>query len=101
MTASCSVNYTPSAVGTGTHRITGSSGTGGHANSNFFDITATAAGTAPTITSANSTTFTVGTAGSFTVTTTGSPMPALMQIGMLPFVIYRLVLGVVLLALYL
>jgi hypothetical protein len=84
MTASCSVNYTPSAVGTGTHRITGSSGTGGHANSNFFDITATAAGTAPTITSANSTTFTVGTAGSFTVTTTGSPMPALMQIGMLP-----------------
>jgi hypothetical protein len=84
MTASCSVNYTPSAVGTGTHRITGSSGTGGHANSNFFDITVTAAGTAPTITSANSTTFTVGTAGSFTVTTTGSPMPALMQIGMLP-----------------
>ncbi len=33
--------------------------------------------TAPTITSAASTTFTVGTAGTFTVTTTGSPTPAI------------------------
>ena len=34
---------------------------------------------APAITSANSTTFTVGTAGSFTVTTTGFPTPALSE----------------------
>jgi hypothetical protein len=32
-------------------------------------------GTAPAITSANNTTFAVGTAGSFTVTTTGTPIP--------------------------
>jgi MBG domain/Kelch motif/Galactose oxidase, central domain len=44
----------------------------------------TAAGTAPTITSSNNTTFTVGTAGSFTVTTTGSPAPALTKSGALP-----------------
>ena len=44
-----------------------------------------AAGTAaPAITSANSTTFTVGSAGSFTVTTTGSPTPALSESGSLP-----------------
>ena len=42
------------------------------------------AGTTPTITSANSTTFTVGAPGSFTVTTTGSPKPALTKSGTLP-----------------
>jgi CSLREA domain-containing protein len=42
------------------------------------------AGTAPSITSANNTTFTVGTAGSFTVTATGSPAPTLSQSGTLP-----------------
>jgi hypothetical protein len=41
-------------------------------------------GTAPGITSANSTTFTVGTAGSFTVTTTGAPAPSLTETGTLP-----------------
>jgi len=41
-------------------------------------------GTAPAITSASSTTFTVGTAGSFTVTTTGSPTPSLTESGTLP-----------------
>jgi hypothetical protein len=41
-------------------------------------------GTAPSITSANSTTFTVGTAGSFTVTTTGTPTPSLTEAGALP-----------------
>jgi hypothetical protein len=42
------------------------------------------AGTAPAITSANSTTFTVGTAGTFTVTTTGTPTPSLSESGTLP-----------------
>ena len=39
---------------------------------------------APAITSANNTTFTVGTAGSFTVTATGFPTPALTESGALP-----------------
>ena len=38
----------------------------------------------PIITSANNTTFTVGTAGSFTVTTTGTPTPSLTETGALP-----------------
>jgi hypothetical protein len=41
-------------------------------------------GTAPQITSANSTTFTVGTPGSFTVTATGMPVPSLQGNGVLP-----------------
>jgi hypothetical protein len=39
---------------------------------------------APAITSANTTTFTVGTAGSFTATATGSPTPVLSETGALP-----------------
>ncbi|MBU6198744.1 MAG: hypothetical protein KGI64_09655 [Xanthomonadaceae bacterium] len=39
---------------------------------------------APAITSANSTTFTVGTAGTFTVTSTGAPVAALSETGTLP-----------------
>ncbi len=41
-------------------------------------------GTAPSITSANSTTFTTGAAGSFSVTTSGTPDPALSEAGALP-----------------
>lgn len=41
-------------------------------------------GQAPAITSATSTTFTVGTAGSFTVTATGFPAPTLSKSGTLP-----------------
>ena len=52
-----------------------------------LDIQGTATppvGIPPVITSANSTTFTVGTAGSFTVTTTGFPTPTLTETGTLP-----------------
>jgi hypothetical protein len=49
-----------------------------------FKPAAGGGGTAPSITSASSTTFTVGTAGSFTVTTTGSPTPSLTESGALP-----------------
>src|SRR5207249_2271354 len=38
----------------------------------------------PAITSANNTTFTVGTQGSFTVTATGAPTPTLSESGTLP-----------------
>ena len=41
-------------------------------------------GSAPTITSANSTTFATGVAGSFTVTTTGTPTPSITKTGALP-----------------
>src|SRR6185437_9318279 len=39
---------------------------------------------APSIISANSTTFTVGTSGSFTITSTGFPTAALLESGTLP-----------------
>ena len=47
-------------------------------------ITVNPGQSAPAITSASSTTFTVGTAGSFTVTTTGSPTPSITETGALP-----------------
>jgi hypothetical protein len=39
---------------------------------------------APAITSANNTTFTIGTNGSFAITSTGSPTPAISEVGALP-----------------
>jgi hypothetical protein len=76
-TASCSVTYTPSAVGTGTHRITGSfSFTGGHTNSNFFDVTVAAACTAPAITTnPTNQTVTYGQNANFSVAASGNPPP--------------------------
>ncbi len=56
-------------------------GTGPAANASNNPISL---GTAPAITSANSTTFTVGSAGTFTVTSSGSPTPALSEVGSLP-----------------
>ncbi len=41
-------------------------------------------GTPPSITSANATTFTVGSVGSFSVTTTGTPNASLSEVGALP-----------------
>ena len=49
-----------------------------------FTLTVNAAQSAPAINSANSATFTVGTAGSFTVTTTGAPTPSVTGTGTLP-----------------
>ena len=49
-----------------------------------FDLTVTEPPTAPTITSADSTTFTTGTAGSFQVTATGYPVPTFAEMGTLP-----------------
>ena len=52
---------------------------------NTFSATATfAANQAPTITSANSTTFTAGTTGSFTATASGVPAPTFTETGTLP-----------------
>jgi hypothetical protein len=49
-----------------------------------FSLVVAAAGVAPAITSAATTTFTVGVAGTFTVTATGSPAPTLALTGALP-----------------
>ncbi|HTW22945.1 MAG TPA: LamG-like jellyroll fold domain-containing protein, partial [Candidatus Baltobacteraceae bacterium] len=63
--------------------ITASNGVGTNATQSFT-LTITAANQAPAITSANGTTFTVGTVGTFTVTSTGTPTPTLSESGALP-----------------
>jgi hypothetical protein len=71
------------AAGTGSTypiTITASNGVAPDATQNFT----LTVNVAPTITSANSATFTAGAAGSFTVTTTGLPTPALTESGTLP-----------------
>jgi hypothetical protein len=60
--------------------ITASNGVSPNATQNFT----LTVGLAPAITSANNTTFTVGTAGAFTVTATGSPAPTFSETGPLP-----------------
>ncbi len=49
-----------------------------------FTLTVNGPTAAPTITSADSTSFTVGTAGTFTVTATGNPAPTFAETGALP-----------------
>src|SRR5581483_10969839 len=73
---------TPAAGTGGTYPITftASNGVGTNATQSFT----LTVNQAPAITSANSTTFTAGTAGSFTVTATGFPAPTLGQTGTLP-----------------
>ena len=73
---------TPGANTGGTYPITftASNGVGSNATQSFT----LTVNQAPAITSANNTTFTVGTAGTFTVTDTGFPAPALSESGTLP-----------------
>jgi len=73
---------TPAAGTGGTYPITftASNGVGTNATQNFT----LTVDQAPAITSANSTTFTEGTASSFTVMTTGFPAPSLSELGALP-----------------
>jgi large repetitive protein len=52
--------------------------------SQSITVTGDATGTAPSITSASSTTFTVGSSGSFTVTASGSPSSTFSETGALP-----------------
>jgi putative Ig domain-containing protein len=70
----------PGTVGTYSITFTPSNGIGSPAGQSFT----LTVGQPPAITSANSTTFTVGTAGSFNVTTTGFPAPSLSESGTLP-----------------
>ncbi len=73
---------TPAAGTAGTYALTftATNGTGAPAVQTFT----LTVNELPAITSANTTTFTVGTAGTFTVTATGHPVPALSESGALP-----------------
>jgi hypothetical protein len=70
---------TPTASGTTNLTITAT-----NANGTAIQSLSVIVGQAPAVTSANTTSFTTGTAGSFTVTTTGYPAPALGESGALP-----------------
>ncbi|HEV8060078.1 MAG TPA: DUF4214 domain-containing protein [Gemmataceae bacterium] len=73
---------TPAAGASGTYPLTFTAGNGVGTNATqSFTLTVSQS---PAITSANNTTFTVGTVGSFTVTATGSPTPVLSESGALP-----------------
>ena len=80
------VRFRPSAAQTysATLTITNSFGSTTGVTLTGTGIQAQGTGQAPAITSASSTSFTVGTAGSFTVTATGSPTPTLSESGTLP-----------------
>jgi hypothetical protein len=80
----CTINvtFTPTATGTRNGAITI---TDNAPNSpQAVTLAGTGIGVAPAITSANGTTFTVGTVGSFTVRATGTPAPTLGENGSLP-----------------
>lgn len=74
---------TPSTSGTFPIAFIASNGVSPNAMQNFT-LTVTSTTASPTITSANSATFTVGTFSTFTVTTTGSPTPSISETGILP-----------------
>ena len=74
---------TPTASGSFPITITAQNGVSPNATQNFT-LTVNAANHAPAITSASSTTFSVGVAGSFSVTTTGTPTPSISESGGLP-----------------
>lgn len=63
--------------------LTASNGVG-TPSAQTFTLTVSNPSAGPVITSASSTTFTVGTAGTFSVTTTGTPTPSLTETGALP-----------------
>ena len=81
--SSCTVTVNVTAQGGQYTNITGtvSSTNGGTGNTATANLSATQA---PAITSANNSTFTIGTAGTFTVTATGYPAPTITESGTLP-----------------
>ena len=90
LTTSASVNSTtgvlagtPTESGTFPITITATNGVGSPATQSFV-LTVNGPSSAPSITSAASTSFTVGSAGTFTVTATGNPAPTFSETGTLP-----------------
>src|SRR5207248_4847620 len=75
----------PASGTAGTHSITFTASNGvGTPATQAFTVTVNNPSAAPAITSASSTTFTVGATGTFSVTTTGTPTPTLTEMGALP-----------------
>ena len=76
---------TPASGSAGSYSLsfTASNGVGSPATQTFV-LTVTNPNSPPTITSASSTTFIVGTVGTFSVTTAGTPTPSLTETGALP-----------------
>jgi hypothetical protein len=76
--------FTTGSLTTGNHTITAAYGGDSNNIGSSRQLTQNVTGAAPTITTANNTTFRVGVAGTFTVATTGSPTPTLSEVGALP-----------------
>ena len=74
---------TATATGSFTSTITASNGVTPN-DTQSFTLTVNSAGVAPSITSANATSFTQNESGSFTVTATGNPAPTFSESGPLP-----------------
>lgn len=79
-----SFSYTPTPGFAGTDSFTYESKGLGGGTSSPTTVTLNVIGNAPSITSANTAAFTVGTAGSFTIRTTGLPTPAITDATPLP-----------------
>ncbi len=77
----CSLTFTTSGIQSMTASYAGDGNFNGSTSAPFSQTVLSAA---PAITSADHTTFTVGTPGSFMVTTTGSPAPSITESGGLP-----------------
>jgi hypothetical protein len=75
-----SLTGAPTTTGVFTSIITASNGVGSPATQ-AFTLTVNPSGTAPTITSASSTSLTAGLAGTFTVTASGTPAPTFIDPG--------------------
>jgi hypothetical protein len=81
VTCTINVTFTPSVEGPRSATLT----VVDNASNSPQTLAASGNGTAaPLITSANHTTFILGTAGSFTITTSGFPVPSLSEVGSLP-----------------
>src|SRR5262249_11592836 len=75
----------PTLAALGPHTLTINASNGGPATPQTFTLTINpVAGAVPTITSANTTTFAVGTLSTFTITTTGTPSALINPAGPLP-----------------
>jgi hypothetical protein len=80
-----SLGGTPAPDTGGAYPLTFMAGNGvGTAATQSFTLTVNPLNQAPAITSANTTTFTVGGSGSFTVIASGTPTPSLVEVGILP-----------------
>ena len=81
-TCNVAIEFYPQNVGSLNENVTLENNANGGSQS--ISVTGTATGTAPSITSGSSTTFTAGTFGSFAATASGNPSPTFSESGTLP-----------------